>query len=506
MENQKWQKSDYKLKLIWLTSLLLLSLLLGACNASSPSVVTATPAQKDTALTQAAAIPTITLLPPLPTNTPRPTLQPTSSSVKPMKADVVKTAFQALISSYFYPLSSANVYEIVLRGIKNYLQDNGINDPQVPIPDFTGDPNGDWQLFLQSYTLTLEKYHNQIGEEQLAYGAVQSATDSVSECRTGFYRPANTDELIQNIGGTAPALGLGIVVVAPTGSEGLYIDRVVPGSPADKAGLKTGDSIRGVGGQSIVGMNLGTASRLLVGGDKPIPGTQVTIEIKRAMTGKTEQIQITRGSTQVQTFERQLIGNVGYLRINNFPNRIQLTDLNRELDSNLSELTKQNVKGLVIDLRGTRYGNYSTVNSFLSRFVQDNGLLVMSGRNSQGKFTALQMNSMPGVTVFNKPLAVLVDGTTAAEGELSSYALQLKKAARIFGQPTAGCVVGSDIVRMPDNSILNLAVFRVIQDPTQLDSAIARVIPDEVVDMELALLEQGKDSLLEKALAYIQSL
>lgn len=506
LKNLNWQKSNRKSNLAGLTILLLLSLLLGACSASSPSVVTATPAQKDIALTQAAVIPTITPLPPLPTNTPRPTLQPTSGSVKPSKADMVKAAFQALIGSYFYPLNSANVYEIALRGMKNYLQDNGINDPQVPIPDFSGDLNGDWQLFLQAYTLTLEKYQSQIGEEPLAYGAVQAATSSLGECRTGFYPPANTDDLIQNVAGTAPALGLGIIVVAPAGGEGLYISRVVPGSPADKAGLKTGDSIRGVGGQSIVGMSIGTASRLLVGGDKPTPGTQVSIEIKRAVTGKTEQLQITRGSTQVQTFERQIIGNVGYLRINSFPNRSQLTDLNLEFDNNLSELSKQNVKGLVIDLRGTRYGNYSTVRSFLSRFVQDNGLLIMSGRNAQGKFSALQMNSIPGVTVFNKPLAVLVDGTTAAEAELFSYALQLKKTARLFGQPTAGCLVGSDLVRMPDSSILNLAIFRVIQDPTQLDSVVDRVIPDEVVDMELSSLNQGKDSILEKALAYIQSL
>jgi carboxyl-terminal processing protease len=490
-----------------IVALLPLLTILSACSIDSPKVVTPTPSRAERDMTRNYVPPTITPMPPSPTNTPRPSVPPVASSIRPAKTEVLQRSFQNLLNLYFFPLESGSLYEMGLRGIKDTLKANGINDPQVPIPDFTGDPAKDWNIFLQAYTVTLEKYQGQVPEETLAYGAIQAATGSVSECRTGFIRPSEANDFLQNVAGTAPVVGLGIVVVTPEGGEGLYISRVVPGSPAEKAGLKLGDAIRGVDGQNIVGLDLGQASRLLVGGEKPTPGTQVALDVRRAITAKDEKITITRGSTIPQLFERQVYGNIGYLRINSFPNRTQtgIADLNRELDNNLRELNNQNIKGLVIDLRGVRFGNYSTVRNFLSRFIQDNGILLLAGRNDQGKYSPLPMNSVQGVTPLNKPVAVLVDGTTAAEAELFAYSLQFKKAGRIFGAPSAGCLVGSDIVRLPDNSMLNVAVFRVVTDLNQPDSLVIRVAPDVEVGPDIKMLEQGKDAVLEKALEYIRS-
>jgi carboxyl-terminal processing protease len=202
-----------------------------------------------------------------------------------------------------------------------------------------------------------------------------------------------------------------------------------------------------------------------------------------------------------------VIDRVGYLKINNFSRRTAqgLTDLNTELDKKLKDMTSQNIKGLVIDLRGVRYGYYVTMNSVLSRFIQGQQLLIIGARNTSGGFSQLEVSSVKGVTPLKLPLAVVVDNTTLAEGEIFALALQGNKAARIFGQPSGGCAVGSETVSLTDKSVLNVAVFRPILDPSVPSSFIEQVLPDEEVVPNLKDLQQGKDSVLEKALAYIKT-
>jgi|GEM_PF-1880313 len=483
------------------------SLLLTACSINSPRVVTPTPPPQKRTATPAAQ-PTITPLPPLPTATPRPTLEAVPGGLKSTKETVLKASFDAIIASYYFPVNSADIYEVALRGISSTLQTSGIQSPQVTIPDFSNDPVKDWNTFYQVYQLTLSRYQGQIPEEKLAYGAIQATISSLGDCETKFYSPIDAQGYLQNVTGLAPAVGLGIIVSPYDGGQGLYITRVTPTGPADKAGLKVGDAIQGIGGQTIIGIPLANAFRLLVGGDKPSPGTTVNLEIRKAGTGSVQKIDITRGTTTIQIFETQVLGNVGYLRINSFPNRAGtlLDEVTNQLDAKLQDFGSQNLKGIVIDLRGTRYGNWRTVISFLSRFTQSNDILAIASQDDKHQPSRLSVSTLKGVTPINKPLAVLADNTTAAEAEMFAWALQNKKVAQVFGQDTAGCAIGSDVVNLSDNSLLNVARFRVIADPTQPDGYLVRVSPDIVVDQDVKMLEQGKDAILERALSYLRGL
>ncbi len=491
---------------VTLVFLLCCSLVLSACSIDSPKVVTATPNAAQRAQAQKALEATITPLPPLPTATPRPTLATTN--FKLTKATLMQAAFETLINSYFYPVQSSNVYELSLRGLIPALTNAGVANPVVPIPDFTGDATKDWQSFIQAFALTAEKYQSQLSEEQLAYIAIKAGVGSLGECKTAYYTPTEAEDFVKNLTGTAPVVGLGVVVITPAGGEGLYIGRVVPSSPAEKAGIQVGDAIRGVDNQSIVGMDLGQASRLLVGGDRPVPGTTVNLDIRKAVTQEDKKIQVTRGSTTVQVFETQVIDRVGYLKINNFSRRTTqgLIDLNTELDKKLKDMTAQNIRGLVIDLRGVRYGYYVTMNNVLSRFIAGQQLMIIGARNNTGGFAQLGVSSISGITPLKLPLAVVVDNTTLAEGEIFALALQENKAARVFGQPTGGCAVGSETVSLPDKSVLNIAVFRPILNSDPTVSFIEGVLPDEQVTQNVKDLQQGKDTVLEKALAYIKSI
>lgn len=500
------QRAKFK-PLVFCLLVILGSMLLTACSIDSPRIITPTPPPQK--FTPTAAIqPTITPLPPLPTATPRPTLEAVPGGLKSAKETMLKESFDAVIASYYFPVSSADIYQVALRGISNTLQTNGIQAPQVSIPDFSNDGTKDWNSFYQAYQLTLSRYQGQISEEKLAYGAIQATVNSLSDCQTKFYAPTDAQSYLQNITGLATAVGLGIIVSPYTGGQGLYITRVTPQGPADKAGLKVGDAIQGIDGQTIVGIPLANAFRLLVGGDRPTPGTNVNLEIRKAGTGNIQKIDITRGSTNVQIFETQVLGNIGYLRINSFPNRAGtlLDEVNNQLDSKLKDFNDQKLKGIVIDLRGTRYGNWRTVISFLSRFTQSSEILAIASQDDKHQPNKLAVSTVKGVTPINKPLAILVDNTTASEGEMFAFALQSKKVAQIFGQDTAGCAVGSDVVNLSDNSLLNLARFRVIADNTQPDGYLDRVTPDIAVDQDVKMLEQGKDAILERAISYLKAL
>jgi C-terminal processing protease CtpA/Prc len=159
----------------------------------------------------------------------------------------------------------------------------------------------------------------------------------------------------------------------------------------------------------------------------------------------------------------------------------------------------------VLDLRGTRYGYLRLVQSLVSRFVNGPDLVTLVGRDQQGQSSVVQVPSVSNVQAVNTPVAVLVDQSTGNEAEIFALAIQNKRKGSVFGRPTAGCPVASIPFQLSDNSIMNVSIYRSIEDGSDPNSWVADVTPDVAVSLDQQSLSQGLDAQLEKAVAFIKS-
>jgi C-terminal processing protease CtpA/Prc len=264
-----------------------------------------------------------------------------------------------------------------------------------------------------------------------------------------------------------------------------------------------------VDGTSLANKNLTDMIRLLLGGrDRAEPNTQVSIRVQKTNNSQ-QDYTLTRVVNRSDWIEARVFAadNVAYLRFNSLPIAADqsLQTLNTQLDNVLREFTTRNVKGIVIDLRGTRWGGVLTMQNVLSRFLSGNNLLYLrANRNNQNQIIGL--SSIANVTRINKPFALLVDNDTANEAELFSLAFKQNQAARIFGEATAGCMVAANPAALSDNSVLNVAIYRAVGNPQDPASIIANLAPDEEVGFDAQSLRQGQDAVLQKAIDYIKGL
>lgn len=510
-----------------LTGLLLLSsLLLSACDVYNgyptatplPTIVSATAAPTAELATVGLVFPTPTPVPPFPSATPRPTLPPVSTAISSTMQDVVKKAYDDIFDNFYHSVNSADLYEVGLRGLADTLKQAGIQDPQVPIPDFTGHRAQDAALFSQAYLLILDRYKNQISEDKLAYGAIEAGASGLQECHTAFYPPTLANDFALRRRGLDSQAGLGIVGLPAT--NGIVVTHVLPQSGADKSGLQAGDTITEINGQSLNGKDFNEAITLLRGGQTPKAGSQVSLKVTRA--NSSTNITVVRGEVTTLDFENRIINNdTGYIRFNSFPIEPQatLTSALQQLDQILADFTSKNVKGIVLDVRGNSNGAIRTLQEYVSRFVSGQSLVYLKSQDNKSTGTGtptaapnptqdlnsiIPMPSTSDVKPVTQPLTVLIDGQTAGEAEIFAFILQSQKVAKVFGTNTYGCTSASFPLALPDNSIVNIATYRPISDSKDPTSTVDMVKPDEEVQFDVKALQQGHDTQLDKAVQFIE--
>jgi C-terminal peptidase prc len=470
-------------------------------NTPAPRI---TPSVKPTEL-----IPTLTPAPPPPTATTRPALPATPSGVTLTKRQVLQEGFDFLIRNYYSGISSADVYELALRGVQAALDSAKVPNAQVPFPNFTGNLTNDFDAFIRSFTIVVGRHGSQVSEEVLAYSAFIGASSSLRECQTAFYPPSTARDHLQNRVGLGENVGIGVNVIAFPNQDGLHVTRVTPNSPSAKAGIGFGDAILEVDGTVLGRKSLNEMVRILLGGkDRAELNTQVRLKVQKAGSTATQEYTLTRAATRSDWLEARIFNadNVAYLRFNAMPLALDqgLQALNTQLDEVLRDFNTRNVKGIVLDLRGTRWGSVLTMQNILSRFISGNNLVYLrANRNNQN--SVIGLTSIANVTAINKPLALLVDGSTANEAEIFTVAFKQSQIGRIFGNPTAGCVVAANPASLSDNSIFNVATYRALSDPQDPASIIPAVEPDEALDFDYTALRQGQDSILQKAIDYIKA-
>ncbi|MHC4479342.1 MAG: S41 family peptidase, partial [Planctomycetota bacterium] len=273
--------------------------------------------------------------------------------------------------------------------------------------------------------------------------------------------------------------GVGIVLRAADGRA--LVHRVLPGGPAEGAGVEAGDVITGVDGRDVSEEPLERIAAA-VRGDA---GDEVELTVLRPATGESLQFRLTRAIILVPNVESEMLEDgIGLVRVVGFDRNSA-----QEVGVALEELGAAGMKALVLDLRGNSGGLVKQATLVCDMFLSEGLIMGLRTRNGAAEPPA---EAGPGMLIEETlPVAVLVDGGSASAAEIVAGALQAHERAAVVGTRTVGKGSVTTVLRLPDESGLILTVAHYVLEGGRLIEG--KGIQPDVPAGELRAPPQGLD-------------
>jgi carboxyl-terminal processing protease len=336
--------------------------------------------------------------------------------------------------------------------------------------------------------LDAEFYGELPSPEERVYAAIRGMLDTLDDEYTSFSEPSIA--AIRRADASGEFEGIGALVTMNDDSI-LEIVETFSDSPAEDAGLRQGDLVLAVDGESIVGFGIFDAITLIRGPE----GTEVELSIKRG-DADPFQVRIVRARLDIPIIEsRMLDDGIGYVRLFDF-SRMATT----RLEEALEELFDQGAAALILDLRGNPGG-------FLDQAVQvadvflDEGLILVERRSDgqQEEFTSTNEGIAQDV-----PLVVLVNGGSASASEIVAGAIQDRGRGTLIGEMTFGKGSVQLLHTLSDGSELRVTIARWF---TPADLAIhgEGLTPDIEIPVTQEDQDAGLDPQLERAVEHLKT-
>ncbi|MBZ4662475.1 MAG: family peptidase [Caloramator sp.] len=334
-----------------------------------------------------------------------------------------------------------------------------------------------------------QRYVDKIDENKLVEGAVKGMVDGIGDPYTVFMNKKEFEDLLTHTQGSYAGVGLyvgnkdgKIVVVAP-----------IEDTPAYKAGILSGDIIIKVNDQEVSGNELEKATSMIKGPE----GTKVKLTIYREGKG-TIDFELTRAKIIIKSVKSDVIeNNIGYIRITTFDE-----NTSEAFNNALDKLLNQEIKGLIIDLRGNPGGLLDQCTKIADRILGE-GTIVYTIDN-QGKREEWKSDS----NKLNVPLVLLVDGGSASASEILTGAVRDFKAGVIIGTRTFGKGLVQDIIPLPNNEGLKVTIARYYTPSGEciqgkgIEPHIVLDLPEKDKERELSYKE---DIQIQKAIEVLRS-
>jgi carboxyl-terminal processing protease len=310
--------------------------------------------------------------------------------------------------------------------------------------------------------------------KDLIYGAIKGMVSSLDP-HSSFMTKEEFSELMTETKGSFSGIGIEITVK----DKVLTVVSPIEGTPAYLAGMKAGDKIIKVEGESTFDMSLMEAVKKIRGPE----GSQVKLTVVREGEKKPLEFTITRGVIPLKSVRYFFLApDIGYVRVSNFQSNTA-----EDLSKALATLEKDGkMKGLVLDLRNNPGGLLSQAIDVSEMFL-DSGIIVSTkGRTGSHDIEArAHKNSHPR----NYPMIVLVNGGSASAAEIVAGALQDNKRALILGSRTFGKGSVQTILPLSDGSGLRLTTAR-YYTPSGKSIQSSGITPD----IEITFIAPDKDA------------
>lgn len=308
------------------------------------------------------------------------------------------------------------------------------------------DAVSDFRLMAQAWNIIERNYVDRaaVQPKALTYGAISGMVDALGDTgHSVFLTPEMVKQLHVDESGRLKGVGVEIqmknrqvVIVAP-----------IDDSPAQHAGLHSGNIIMSLNGQDITGMPLNQVVRLIMGP----AGTSVKLGVLDPQTHHLRNVTIVRAVVKINnvTWQRLPGTAVADVRLASFND-----DAAKDLRQALQEIQGQKLRGLILDLRDNPGGELEEAVAVASQFLTNGNVLLI--KDAQGKITSAPVK--PGGLATNIPMAVLINDGTASAAEIVAGALDDAHRAILAGETTFG--TGTVLRQFPlvNGSALMLAV------------------------------------------------
>jgi carboxyl-terminal processing protease len=388
---------------------------------------------------------------------------------------------------------------------------NDVGSPAAS-PDAAAGPTGgavdDFGLVREAWDLLHEKYvgRDTLDDRDLAYGAIDGLTEAVGDTgHTDFMTPEERASRNDALSGSY--VGIGIQLDATDAGEPLIVT-VFHDSPADKAGLRTGDIILEVNGVPAVD----TSTSDVVERIRGEAGTEVELTVRAGENGPPRTLTIVRGEVAIDAVSSTIVPGTttGLLRIEQFSNGAA-----DDVRTALEQLRKDGADRLVLDVRGNPGGYVGEAVGIASQFLGSGTVYVE--RDAAGKEKATPVS--PDGAWTDLPLIVLVDEGSASSSEIVAGALQDNDRAQVVGATTFGTGTVLGEFALEDGSALRIGTVewltpdgrRIWHEGIEPDVPVARAaetlptLPDDLRDIAATRVKTVADAQLDRALELIEA-
>lgn len=347
---------------------------------------------------------------------------------------------------------------------------------------------------LSKFKTIIDQYYlGEVDEEKLKEGAISGYISGLGDKYSSYISKSEYEEFQTNIMGNYVGIGIYMAVYKDSGE--IVIIYPIKESPADKAGLLSGDIITKVDGIEYKGADgMEEASNKIKGEE----GTLVNIEIKRGED--TLNFEIKREKVVINPITAQVLENdIGYLQVMSFD-----ANCSDEFKSKYEDLQSQGIKSLIIDLRNNGGGIVKEALNIADYIVPKDKTLMIT-INKTEKEVVEKAKEDPIISV---PIIVLVNENSASASEILVGALKDNNCAKIVGTKTYGKGVIQEILKLTDGSALKLTTEEYFTPNRSKINGVG-IEPDITIDLPEGVqtsydIEKDKDTQLSKAIELLK--
>ena len=341
-------------------------------------------------------------------------------------------------------------------GIHTTSAAEGSGSAELPIEEL--------RLFAEIFSKIKTDYVEEIDDATLLQDAVRGMLNGLDP-HSGYLDPESLREI--NIDTRGEFGGLGLEVTLDDGV--IRVVTPLDGTPAHKAGLRSGDLIIQLDDVVVKGLSLDEAVDRMRGR----PGTQIVLTIMREGATQPFEVTLKRAIIQLQSVRTEVLEEgFGYARISQFQSGTAVS-LRRKLE-HLAETAGGSLAGLILDLRNNPGGVLDAAVEVSDLFLREGVIVFTQGRAADAGLT---FDATPHDALDGAPLVVLVNGGSASASEIVAGALQDHGRALILGQQTFGKGSVQTILPMNNGAALKLTTAR-YYTPSKRSIQATGITPD----------------------------
>ncbi len=348
-------------------------------------------------------------------------------------------------------------------------------------------------LFNEAWSLIQENFIGAIPESRaVTYGAIRGALGTLADPYTVFIEPAAREVERERLQGTFGGIG---AYITRSEESGEVILETIPGNPAEAAGILTGDVLLAIDGRAIPPEMTVPEIIELVKGEK---GTTVVLTVRHPGAAEPMDISVVRDDILLPSVVYRLMEQdptIGYIQLSRFSG-----ESGNEVGVALQSLQAQGATQFILDLRQNGGGLRDAAVEVTDHFLADGPLLILESQEDGERV----FNATAETIALNEPLVVLVDGGTASASEIVAGALQDRERAILIGNSrTFGKGSVQLVFDLSDGSSVHVTSARwLTPNRHQIDQS--GLEPDLMVEVTQDDVDNGRDPVLDRAIAYLQ--